>query len=198
MAYHRYPTTVHSDKLNRDVTLNWNSILSTSMLFPGLRNADNEAVSALMEVIGKKVNMKYTCENSTASSSVVPWALSAMGYTCDRLQDYDTGKVCEKLISFPVYVSGADPSQEVGHAWVIDGNKHKSRPYLEVWDVYDIDMNLVRTESRPIYYESNYSDVHCNWGWGGKWDGFFVSGVFNLGVSSYTSNLKVITGIQPR
>ena len=207
MAYHRYPTTVHSDKLNRDVTLNWNSILSTPMLFNSSPSADKEAVSALMEVIGNKVKMNYTCTSSGAYSSDVPRALYDMGYTCDNfnylfpsntLQDYDTRKVCEKLISFPVYVSGADPSRDVGHAWVIDGDRYKSRPYLEVWDVYDIDMNLVRTESRPIYYESNYSDVHCNWGWGGNWDGFFVSGVFNVGVSSYTSYLKIITGIQPR
>lgn len=208
MAYHRYPTTVHSDKLNRDVTLNWNSILSAPMLSTGnSTSADIEAVSALMEVIGNEVKTIYTCTGSPAYSSDVPRALYDMGYTCDNLnylfpsntlQDYDTKKVCEKVISFPVYISGSDPSEDMGHAWVIDGNKHKSRPYLEVWDVYDIDMNLVRTESRPIYYESNYSDVHCNWGWGSKWDGFFASGVFDVGVSSYTNHLKVITGIRPR
>lgn len=208
MAYHRYPTTVHSDKLNRDVTLNWNSILSAPMLTTGnSTSADIEAVSALMEVIGNKVNTIYTCSGSPAYSSDVPRALFDMGYTCDNLnyllpsntlQDYDTRKVCEKVISFPVYISGSDPSEDMGHAWVIDGDRYKSRPYLEVWDVYDIDMNLVRTESRTMYSEMEYSEVHCNWGWGSKFDGFFASGVFDVGVSSFTNHLKVITGIRPR
>ena len=208
MAYHRYPTTVHSDKLDRDVTLNWNSILSAPMLTTGnSTSADIEAVSALMEVIGNKVNTIYTCSGSPAYSSDVPRALFDMGYTCDNLnyllpsntlQDYDTRKVCEKVISFPVYISGSDPSEDMGHAWVIDGDRYKSRPYLEVWDVYDIDMNLVRTESRTMYSEMEYSEVHCNWGWGSKFDGFFASGVFDVGVSSFTNHLKVITGIRPR
>ena len=208
MAYHRYPTTVHSEKLNRDVMLNWNSILSVSRIsIDSCTSTDIEAVSALMEVIGNEVKTIYTCTGSPAYSSDVPRALYDMGYTCDNLnyllpsntlQDYDTRKVCEKVISFPVYISGSDPSQAEGHAWVIDGDRYKSRPYLEVWDVYDTDMNFVRTESRTVYSETEYSDVHCNWGWGGWLDGFFASGVFDVGVSSFTSNLKVITGIRPR
>lgn len=120
MAYHRYPTTVHSDKLNRDVTLNWNSILSTPMLSTNSSSADIEAVSALMEVVGNKVKTIYTCSGSPAYSSDVPRALYDMGYTCDNLnyllpgntlQDYDTRKVFEKVISFPVYIGGSAPNQ---------------------------------------------------------------------------------------
>ena len=86
MAYHRYPTTVHSDKLNRDVTLNWNSILSASKLSTNnSSSADIEAVSALMEVVGNEVKTIYTCSGSPAYSSDVPRALYDMGYTCDNL-----------------------------------------------------------------------------------------------------------------
>ncbi len=190
MAYHCYPTTIYSDGLGRDVTFDWESILSRAKLNDSrVSEEDQEAVAALMAVIGKNVDMNYDCLSSGAYSENVPEALYTMGYTCDNynaskpsnsLQDYDTKAVCLEADSYPVYVSGHDLDANVGHAWVIDGYGDCTRQYVTVWDLFDINMNYVRTEYRVEYGEHHYYNVHCNWGWDGEYDGFFESEVFDI------------------
>ena len=58
------------------------------------------------------------------------------------------------------------------HAWVIDGYMERHERKIRVGS----------DGSRSIEKENVRSQqlVHCNWGWGGSCDGYYVSGAFNL------------------
>jgi hypothetical protein len=70
----------------------------------------------------------------------------------------------------PVFM-GAISDWFGGHAWVIDGSLQRKRT-LRFEFAEDGDVST-REEYTPVM-------LHCNWGWGGKCDGYYTSGVFNL------------------
>lgn len=66
-----------------------------------------------------------------------------------------------------VYMSGRDINSAGGHAWVID-NGH-----------------FCWTNPENIGGEITNVFLHCNWGWGGTYNGYFSGAVFNVGSVSF-------------
>lgn len=115
-------------------------------------------ISTFIRDIGDMCCMDY----DDGGSSSLPWkidnCLQDFGFeNSDFYWGYDIDDVKTSLIrGYPVIISAAQLI--FGHTWVIDG-------YDTHYNPDDEDNNII---------------VHCNWGWYGKCNGFYYSGVFNL------------------
>ena len=71
--------------------------------------------------------------------------------------------------NYPVMISGVNLSDSTAHIWVIDGGM--DRCYGE---------ELTDLNGAPMYViMKRYKLVHCNWGWYGQDNGYFLSNAFN-------------------
>lgn len=118
----------------------------------------------------------------TLPANIAP-ALRKLGFRSDDIVDYNSNQmiqaikndgrpviVCGFAYRAPLRVIGVKVNYvyEGGHAWVCD----RVMTYYRRRDSY-VNNKLVATN----YDYSNY--VHCNWGWDGKWNGYFIPGVFD-------------------
>lgn len=121
-------------------------------------DTQKDEISTFIRDIGDMCCMDY----DDGGSSSLPWkidnCLQDFGFeNSDFYWGYDIDDVKTSLIrGYPVIISAAQLI--FGHTWVIDG-------YDTHYNPDDEDNNII---------------VHCNWGWYGKCNGFYYSGVFNL------------------
>ncbi|MDO4715810.1 MAG: C10 family peptidase [Bacteroidales bacterium] len=84
-----------------------------------------------------------------------------------------------------------------GHAWVVDG--------VAVYEKNNSSTSSIAQNHKPI---KRYH-FHCNWGWGGRYNGYYETNLFKPGLeatnpntetrgSNYNKNLQVCYGIKPR
>jgi hypothetical protein len=169
-----------------DIIYDWSAMVACTD-----KDAIN-AVGVLMYEIGleKNVNASYSWgakatkndpknrggASTSASSNNARNAYINMGYRePDGLMTYNLSKVKSSIDKYgPVEASGKSkikmyilgiPIYESGHGWVIDG--YRTMMTLAK-DFYSGDW---------IPYEDDY--VHCNLGWGGTSNGWYISGVFD-------------------
>lgn len=175
MRYYQYPEYYLGRRIAWDLM---------SKLGIGLPD-DNNSTSGdgvkgnLMYYIGKACNMQYSCNGSGATNSNTISAYNIMGYPVYNNTDvaYDLTLVKMYLAAkSPVHITGFDIYGYNGHAWIVDGYLYRRRSWIGSMVLYD---NFI-----PIYgyYTSgtNYEEyLWCNFGWGGKADGLYVSGIFN-------------------
>lgn len=115
-------------------------------------------ISTFIRDIGDMCCMDYDDGGSTSLPWKIDNCLQDFGFeNSDFYWGYDIDDVKTSLIrGYPVIISAA--RLIFGHTWVIDG-------YDTHYNPDDEDNNII---------------VHCNWGWRGKCNGFYYSGVFNL------------------
>jgi len=137
------------------------------------QNAKN--VAYLLQDIGAKVNMGYSCNNSGAFSETARTTfVNNYGYNASNLVDFNYYTITQNINNNkPVYVGGyrnryikTIPIKLVfgwtigkttygysgGHDWVIDGHK-----VIKKYSIYSNGQTSVKTVADLI---------HCNWGWG--------------------------------
>ncbi len=75
----------------------------------------------------------------------------------------------------PFYVSGDAPGyDDGGHAWIIDGwNEYTT----QCWETTYGPNGKINPER--LIEETYYCLLHCNYGWGGKCDGYYFDGLFD-------------------
>ena len=167
-GYHRYP----SQPVNYGTPYNWNSM----MQYEDVPLSDSVAcanVAMLVHDIGLLVNMTYGQNSSGTYYENVEDALQSYGYNylIDHSAIFDSIKV-DIDNERPVYMQGARQSTNngetiyYGHAWVVDGVAIKSL-YLE--RNHGGGSSIVKLTQNLI---------HCNWGWNGSNNGYFIIGAF--------------------
>lgn len=72
----------------------------------------------------------------------------------------------------------------IGHAWVIDGIAIRSQYNLSEY----INDPILPFFPHPI--EQSYNLVHCNWGWGGLDDGYFIYEALNQKFDTSTNTIS--------
>jgi len=152
------------------------------------------AVAWMIRGIGDAVAMKYGENGSSSNIRNAEKLFRWLEYKDVYARNYDpTGVRIALLNKMPVYIRGADCND--GHAWVLDGLHSQYRHYIAV-DIFG-GTRVIETEIRDF--------VHCNFGWGSWYDGFYHSGIFNIyqrpslqstSPGDYTS-LKIITYSSP-
>lgn len=167
VACHRQPTSYGGHSYNWDAILQNDTVSVTDTI------ASN-SVAELIHDIGILVNMRYGVNGSGARFDSIAYCFDTFNY--HYLQDF-TNAVFDSLKAdisngLPVILCGVryftnndGQPDSTAHAWVSDGVAIKG--FIQA--VFDY--------PRPDYM--TYQNlIHCNWGWGGEWNGYFIIGAF--------------------
>jgi hypothetical protein len=130
-------------------------------------------LAVIIREIGNHNNMKYGTEGSSATTEDAE-AYMKRYYKNVSVSGYDQNAVRTMVrMGLPVWIRAT--CDDGGHAWTIDGLLSQER---EVTYTYPPDARY------PTGYKSTTTVtrelVHCNWGWSGSSNGYYVSGLFNL------------------
>jgi len=119
----------------------------------------------------------YKDDSTSASDTRARRTLEKLGYKNVKLCDYSLDKVRSHVKSCkPLYVSAyrKESGEKHGHAWVLDGYWN--------FDYWQVGKRVYSDGCEDIEYKTylgNETYVHCNFGWRGDADGYYLSNVFN-------------------
>lgn len=184
IAYHEYP-----DRIYDGLPIDYDAIKMIYSYFYGKGPINDNNNDSVKDMLAKFcITIGGMCKTKYHSIFGKDWGfawpidaaecLSTLGYENVVLNDcYDENLVIESLKNdCPVFIA-AVAGLWSGHAWVIDG--YIKRNY---------------SSSKGTILQSQ-TLVHCNWGWAGKSNGYFASGMFNAdeaiisdGISSETAH----------
>ena len=197
MYYNRFPdyiTYQREDNTFAADWIDWNLIEGCEYGYPLLYDCMEE-LNELIYHIGVRMGVDYHLDDTNAIDPVTgeykappttntpeqaETFFENIGYSDVSLVNYSLMQVINMVSNkhLPVYMSGHyyntnNPAQPLGHAWVIDG-----------CDVYTVDYWVRHYIDGSIYTEyientQNFNLVHCNYGWSGKCDGYYTSGIFD-------------------
>lgn len=177
IAYHEFPTTATLLDTTTN-PLSWQKIKRIVELGDNYNNGEERVLGQLqfaeiMRKIGDGCDMWYgfwdLCSFTTPQKAA-NYLSSLSYYGVVKHTDYNSTKVKECITTGRPVFMGAISGLVNGHAWVIDG--YKEIEWYRVGEQDDVEVS--RT------YTSTSKYVHCNWGWGGLANGWFVSGVFDV------------------
>ena len=152
-------------------TLNWSRIISDCENNYGELNttsyyASSSEVAHLMRYLGVAMDADYEADGTEVNKKKpINWMNDWGGLNATKLADYSASPVINAIKSNKlVYARGNSGRKKFlgitvsytgGHAWVYDGY---------------VSASSGGTTSNLL---------HCNWGWGGYQDGYYISGAFN-------------------
>lgn len=152
--------------------LHWDKIISDcddndgKLIYSSCATSANE-VAHLVRYLGIALGAEYKKSKKTSakSSKAVEWFNKWGGLNASSLKSYNENNIISAIKSgYPVLASGYSGKKKVlgirvgwkgGHAWIYDGA-------------------LVASKDGE-----SYKFVHCNWGWGGYKNGYYISKAFN-------------------
>lgn len=113
-------------------------------------------------VIGTNINMQYGYEDKNQSAAYTTDAYDFirydLGYTVTELTEYNASDIAQYLTeNYIIYLTGDPYIGKYGHDWVCDGCLFRQ--------------SASTGEKTGIY-------LHCDWGWGGKCNGYFTGEIF--------------------
>lgn len=170
MTYHTHPSSF----IIRGVPINWGQLKNN----PKGNGADDAAL--LLRHIGEACGALYFSEGTFVFPSLAAAFMGNRGYVNVEYMDYNDTFVrqmldmhCPILICSVPKLGTLNYDLAKSHAWNLDG-------YLMNVMTYRIDYYrdglLLKTEN----VNQNVFMLHCDFGWKGKCNGYFTSGVFNL------------------
>lgn len=147
-----------------------------------LNNRGLGQVPNLMAEIGYFVDMKYGCDGSSASTKkdVAPaFTNSYFNYSSATYDDYNYSKVKQQLNwRQPVILRGGESYYGIyrnGHAWVCDG-------YISSFNCYNMTTSVL---------------LHMNWGWNGRYNGWYSTGNWNPNGNTFNYQKGMVYNIRP-
>lgn len=167
MSRWKYPASIDG------YSFNWDELNKNKRSYNFSDASLKKQVANLMQQIGKGVGMDYGCNGSGASTGDAINFLGKHGFSKGGLVSYNSANAIASMKRRePLIVRGCSiktnysflgltvyTSYSGCHAWVIDG-------YLKR-----------RMTIGNTGFDFDY--IHNNWGWNGKDNGYFQSGVFN-------------------
>lgn len=175
IAYHEYPANFTVNGYNID----WKGvkdICNTTNRRNDGTPYDRATVAQLVANIGAWCSMLYTPDFGFALPRKARDCMSTYGYgNVVRHYSYDTSQVINMLRNDnPVFIASI-PEYHVfsGHAWVLDGYINQSRTIKKYNSAGT--MLSSSSETRDL--------IHCNFGWQGRCNGYYITKIFNTGKS---------------
>lgn len=173
MSFLEYPKQMAgflSENDYRVTKLNWKQINEEAKHYSEPKSSETRGqIAALMRHLGIAFKAEYK-QNTTSVDTEDAVDIMRKEFGCDvtRLKDYNCRDIINdlKCRNKIVIMSGKSRYYHIlffvrkytgGHAWVVDGYID----YVTGW----------RSEER-LY-------LHCNWGWNGNYNGYFLDNVFN-------------------
>ncbi|MFT3993967.1 MAG: C10 family peptidase [Dysgonomonas sp.] len=165
---------------------NWDLLTSSQKILSSSPAKQRSEVSRLMKDIADDLGTSYSCRDngsvgSTYSVRLLPtlnkMGLSGIYYSPYRAVKSDTIRSNVSKNMPVLVVAKADTLNLVTnsinfahHVWIIDGLSERYRNYyywLQGWDNNDnVYFKVWKYKQRGLH-------IHCNWGWGGKSDGWY-------------------------
>jgi hypothetical protein len=185
MTYYKYPLTLSLTYSGKDVSvtsLDWDAIGAKTYVYYAENSDDvDKQVGRLARQLGQLAGSSYDADGTGTVFTKSRAAFKTLGYNVGDITDYNYEN--NAAAGFPlswalnsdklIYMCGRN-SDDVGHAWIIDG-------CLYVKCKYDI-MSTSDGETWTVYqHVADYQTCHnhINWGWDGAQNGYFLSTVFN-------------------
>jgi len=174
LAYHSYPQSAYGHNYD------WDKI-------NGIKSGDQKGIQqdAIMEVAhlvkaaGEACRTKYGMDNSRSTAYR---AKKALKYTFGYSGTYRHLSFADKNIrnmldnDSPVLLAGKPKYRLSGHAWAVDGYIYGYRKVIT--EIYE-DENYTKLVSTTVDNASPTYYYHCNFGWDGKADGYYLGKVFD-------------------
>ena len=166
----------------------------------------------LMRNIGNVVFMDFDCKESGASDQYVYWRINIMGYY-PHWPSYSS-RTIERNVrnNIPVYISGCANRKRRGwwifsywhhqncHAWVIDGVRNRRRKVTRTTWTFDRQRGAAGHYTTSYSYYQTQRQFHCNFGWDGGSNRWYVDGAFapssNRNYSNYQRNIMIFEPIR--
>lgn len=149
---------------------------------------DMRSIATLMRRLGdpENLNVDYDTISSGAAQQNIPRTFKNFDYTSggSLVPASDYSVLSELKLGFPILMGGYSHKAERyvlgfhtgtsytnGHVWLGNGLLIRKRTNKR----YSNEGRLRETKYVTEYY------VLCNWGWNGKYDGYYLNGMFNAG-----------------
>lgn len=145
-----------------------------------------DEVAEFIYRIGRWCNMEWALGGSGCTGHEAASAMVNMGYGGVALRkDYREGMLLDFMrLHRPIPVAAHDKGAGKGHAWVIDGFLLR---YRIAYDVYpNGTRNKVGIDNQIL--------LHCNYGWGGSANGYYITGAFNTALGAVEQEEGIDTG----
>lgn len=142
----------------------------------------NEMVAKFLYAIGVEVDASYgNGSTSVGTDDTVDFLKSKFSSMSSANNvSYNSSTVFSKLYMNKVVMMFGWTSTGGGHAWILDGGYH----YIVNGTKFTHDGG---SEEVTIVCKK----VHCNYGWGGSCDGYYVEGVFDTTETNYDREFAI-------
>lgn len=172
MAYHEYPTSLTCN----GVLCDWKKMKTVY----SISNYNKSDVSAQIQVANFVSNIGAWCKTFYWVGLISKYGfalpknakdcMKLFGYSnAERYYGYYESKAKEMLDNGKPFFLAAISGAVNGHAWVVDGSIVREQ---KIRTVNNSTGQTISSSTKTEYL------VHCNWGWGGKANGYYASGVF--------------------
>lgn len=171
MKFHRHP-----------VSYNWSNIPNTGATVN---------TKQLIYEIGKNVNMNYGKDGSSSTYNNAAKALEFYGYNV-KIRDHQYSEVQNEILIYqrPVYMRGCKKNfifSWDGHAWVCDGVRKRNVEIGYRIEYQVSNGGIYYTDDGDSEFSSGYGELYfsMNWGWAGKFNGWFNLNDVNVDNNNY-------------
>lgn len=185
MSYFRYPSSVGAN------TFDWDAIMQSTSYPLQYYTTSSLATAFLIKKTGDYSNADYGKETPTKRFNLFVM-FQQFGYSISSSDNFDEAKIRSSLAANSLVFMMGKSNVFGGHAWVIDGYSYEQLEitYYELEEPYEI----YDKEQRLRMY------CHCNWGWGGKDNGYFLNTFrmeFKDQTAYWNNNMKMFYNIKP-
>ena len=168
MTHFSFPSNIRNEQGENIV--NWEELKKSYKTEEGSRSAAN-----LLFTISSNCQSKYFYNGTFTFPFRAVRALEGFKFTHVDKCHYKDSKVLDMLENgYPVIICGM-PGIHItkSHAWNIDGYKRYERTTTtKIYSGNTLTNETQKTETRNM--------VHCDFGWSGKGNGYFISGIFDF------------------
>lgn len=189
MMFHKnrstLPQIVREDGLTFDI--DWKSILrsvsDTIKYSPGQFTKGSLAIANLNFAIGQCTASSYGLSYTGSAYFLVPSVFSSIGLKDAEFIPFNKDEVYDMIVNkgLAVYVRAEDSfGANSSHSFVVDGLIRMQY----TTDIY-LANPIGQLTGEQIPLQSTFDLVHCNFGEGGEFDGYYTPGSFDLADSEY-------------
>lgn len=172
-AFNRWPKYINGQRIDWSLIEQFNYDYSSSR-----SNEARKEIANFIHNIGIGVSATYGVNGTFSGLSSQEDFFKQCGYVSVRTEPYNDENIDEMIFSVqrPVIILGyadhEDGIRKVSHFWVIDGGLKR----------YYTLCTQISYAGRIFEYSADQKEfiVHCNFGWGGLYDGYYHSEIFDL------------------
>lgn len=192
LYYHRFPDVINGYTVNWHLLAGCEYELPTPGEFPGGTIGggtiggghiqfdpdifSNREAAKFIYNIGLSIGTNYSAGQSGANTLDILYFLQDIGYDC-TYDDYSCNGV-KNIVRYnkPVLVAGLTITNK-GHLWVVDGWKDYIIRTTTASPMPEGPVGSVEPEYTIT--EEYFDRIHCNFGWNGHCDGYYIGDIFN-------------------